>query len=330
MGPEGAESLIGPVGGGRKPVRAEADPGEKGDERDVVEDVRVLDVAGLAQKDVGELAGLGASWAIPSVGRAPGGEMSAFRTSLDLSPDFLWPVGHRFPAWKKAAAPSRARSTSIFLGLVIVLSLCVPLCRGPCSPSGTRACRASSSPARGLRGIPVLLCTCAPGDRPPDGPHRRDGRGAGRRGPEAGIFIEGTRAEGRHDRTVVAAAVAAFFAARGRERRPPQAPTSPRDRASAGPHPFRGPAPRPRRRVRLVEPEPAVRPHELRAGDGHDRGQGERARAQPRGSRRVAGSEAGGIPRHRRRRNRDGRRPRGASCTRTTSGTSTRPPSRTT
>ena len=40
VGAERLEGLLRPVGGRRQPVRAEADPGEKRDERDVMEDPR--------------------------------------------------------------------------------------------------------------------------------------------------------------------------------------------------------------------------------------------------------------------------------------------------
>ncbi len=59
MGPEGPESLVRAVRGGREPVGSEADPREEGHQGDPMENVRIPDVARLAQEDLGDLAGLG-------------------------------------------------------------------------------------------------------------------------------------------------------------------------------------------------------------------------------------------------------------------------------
>ena len=45
------ERFLGAVRGGRKAVRAEADPGEEGDERDVPEEMRVLQVLRTAEEE---------------------------------------------------------------------------------------------------------------------------------------------------------------------------------------------------------------------------------------------------------------------------------------
>ena len=50
MGAQRLERLLGAVGRRREPVRAEADPGEEGDQRDVVEDARVVQVARLTEE----------------------------------------------------------------------------------------------------------------------------------------------------------------------------------------------------------------------------------------------------------------------------------------
>src|SRR5262249_4004647 len=55
--PEGAEGLVRTVRGGGQAVRPEADPGEEGDERDVLEDARVRRIPRLPYQDVLESAG---------------------------------------------------------------------------------------------------------------------------------------------------------------------------------------------------------------------------------------------------------------------------------
>ena len=51
MGAEGLEGFLGSVAGRRKTVGAEADPGEDGNERDLVEEVMVGERAGAAEKE---------------------------------------------------------------------------------------------------------------------------------------------------------------------------------------------------------------------------------------------------------------------------------------
>ena len=52
---EDLEGLFGAVGGRRQAVGAKPDPGQDGDERDLVEERRVFDVAGLADDGLSDL-----------------------------------------------------------------------------------------------------------------------------------------------------------------------------------------------------------------------------------------------------------------------------------
>ena len=49
-GPKGAEGFVRTVAGRGKPVGAQADPGQEGDERDPVVELRVVEVAGRAEQ----------------------------------------------------------------------------------------------------------------------------------------------------------------------------------------------------------------------------------------------------------------------------------------
>src|ERR1043166_10165263 len=55
MGSQLQERGLGPVARGRKPVRAEADPGEESDQRQVLVDPRVEQVPGAADDEVAQL-----------------------------------------------------------------------------------------------------------------------------------------------------------------------------------------------------------------------------------------------------------------------------------
>ncbi len=150
MLPERAERLVRTVRGRREAVGSQPDPREERDEREPVEDVRVLDVARLPEENAGELA-----WFGHRASETPAGEsrdsplpgVDVFITSLGLSPDFLRPqaqimIHERDPrlAWRILGGPSgRPR---------------VPVDRLPRRRRDPRGCatRPSAGPVRG-RGV---------------------------------------------------------------------------------------------------------------------------------------------------------------------------------
>ena len=163
MRAELAKDLLGPVAGGREPVRAETDPGEERDQREVLVDSRIEEVLGTHRA---EAYGSARAWS-----RAPDRmhrDEGAF-VPLHWTPEAA--SGGRMKS--RGRASSRHQEPTSRAGACVTLGPCAqenPTSERARAESGEdRAERSASGPHRSLRGfvryggavLVVAACTVA-------------------------------------------------------------------------------------------------------------------------------------------------------------------------